>query len=195
MAIIVQKFGGTSSLDISHIKTVAKLVMNEKIRGSQVVVVVSAMETFTNSFVDLAKITSSLDDNEKLSEYDSILSTGEQISSALLALVLQSHQVKARSWLGWQIPIITNTIHSRAIIEEIKIDKIKANLDNNIIPVIADFQAVSKNCSITTISRGSETIAVAIALALKAERCDVYIDTNGMFTSNPRIINTASKPN
>ena len=132
MAIIVKKFGGTSVADLERIKNVAKLVMKERANGYQVVVVVSAMATVTNSLVDLAKKASSLDDNEKLAEYDSILSTGEQISSALLALILQSYQVKARSWLGWQIPTITDNTHSKANILEINTDKIQEALNLDI---------------------------------------------------------------
>ena len=194
MAIIVQKFGGTSVADLERIKNVAKLVLKEKAKGNQVVVVVSAMATVTNSLVDLAKQASSLDDNEKLAEYDSILSTGEQISSALLALILQSHQVKARSWLGWQVSTITDNIHSKAKIKKINIDKIREALDADIIPVLAGFQAVTDDDRITTIGRGgSDTTAVAIAAALKAERCDIYTDVDGIFTADPRIVSTASK--
>ena len=194
MAIIVKKFGGTSVADLERIKNVAKLVMKERANGYQVVVVVSAMATVTNSLVDLAKKASSLDDNEKLAEYDSILSTGEQISSALLALILQSYQVKARSWLGWQIPTITDNTHSKANILEINTDKIQEALNLDIIPVIAGFQAVTSNGRITTIGRGgSDTTAVAIAAALKAERCDIYTDVDGIFTADPRIVSTASK--
>ncbi len=194
MAIIVQKFGGTSVADLEHIKNVAKLVLKERSKGNQVVVVVSAMATITNSLIDLAKQASSLEDNEKLAEYDSILSTGEQISSALLALTLQSHQVKARSWLGWQIPMVTDNTHSKAKIKKVDIDKIQRALDADIIPVIAGFQAVSDDDRITTIGRGgSDTTAVAIAAALKAERCDIYTDVDGIFTADPRIVSTASK--
>lgn len=194
MAIIVKKFGGTSVADLGRIRNVAKLVMNEKNKGHQIVVVVSAMATVTNNLVELAKNASSLDDNEKLAEYDSILSTGEQISSALLALVLQSYQVKARSWLGWQIPTITDNAYSKAKIKEINTNKIKEALNSDIIPVIAGFQAVTNDERITTIGRGgSDTTAVAIAAALKADRCDIYTDVDGIFTADPRIVSTASK--
>jgi aspartate kinase len=194
MAVIVKKFGGTSVADLERIRNVAKLVMNEKNKGHQIVVVVSAMATVTNNLVELTKNASSLDDNEKLAEYDSILSTGEQISSALLALVLQSYQVKARSWLGWQIPVITDNTYSKAKIKEINTDKIKEALNLDIIPVIAGFQAVTNDERITTIGRGgSDTTAVAIAAALKAERCDIYTDVDGIFTADPRIVSTASK--
>jgi aspartate kinase len=194
MAIIVKKFGGTSVADLGRIRNVAKLVMNEKNKGHQIVVVVSAMATVTNNLVELAKNASSLDDSEKLAEYDSILSTGEQISSALLALVLQSYQVKARSWLGWQIPTITDNAYSKAKIKEINTNKIKEALNSDIIPVIAGFQAVTNDERITTIGRGgSDTTAVAIAAALKADRCDIYTDVDGIFTADPRIVSTASK--
>jgi aspartate kinase len=194
MAIIVQKFGGTSVADLKRIKNVAKIVLKEKAKGNKVVVVVSAMATVTNNLVELAKQASSLENNDMLAEYDSILSTGEQISSALLALILQSHKIKARSWLGWQIPIITNNLHSKAKIKEINIDKIQEDLDADTTPVIAGFQAFTDENRISTIGRGgSDTTAVAIAAALKAERCDIYTDVDGVFTADPRIVSTASK--
>jgi aspartate kinase len=194
MTIIVQKFGGTSVADLARIENVAKLILKERANGNQVVVVVSAMATVTNSLVDLAKKVSSLTNNEQLAEYDSILSTGEQISSALLSLLLQSQGIKARSWLGWQIPILTNDTFSKARIENIKIKKIKESLEKDEIPIIAGFQAVTHDERITTIGRGgSDTTAVAVAAALKADRCDIYTDVDGVFTADPRIVNTASK--
>lgn len=194
MAIIVQKFGGTSVADIERIRNVAKLVLKEQARGNKVVVVVSAMATVTNNLVDLAKQVSSINDNDKLAEYDSILSTGEQISAALLALILQEHGNSARSMLGWQVPINTDGSHSKARIESIKTEQILQCLKDDQIPIISGFQAITKDGRITTIGRGgSDTTAVAVAAALKAERCDIYTDVDGVFTADPRIVSTASK--
>lgn len=194
MGIIVQKFGGTSVADIDRIRNVSKLILRERELGNKVVVVVSAMATVTNKLIDLTKKVSDLSCNEKLAEYDSILSTGEQISAALLALILQGQGLKSRSMLGWQVPMITNDSFSKARLEEIKTDKINELLEQDIIPIVSGFQAISDTGRITTIGRGgSDTTAVAIAAALKAERCDIYTDVDGVFTADPRIVSTASK--
>ncbi len=194
MSIVVQKFGGTSVANIECIQNVARLVLKEKNKGSKVAVVVSAMASVTNSLADLAKRVSSLSDDLQLAEYDSILSTGEQVSSALLALVLRSYGINARSWLGWQVPVLTNNHYSKARIEKIHYEQLMQCLANDQIPIIAGFQAVTRDNRITTIGRGgSDTTAVALAAALKADRCDIYTDVDGVFTADPRIVSSASK--
>lgn len=194
MGLIVQKFGGTSVADIERIKNVAKIVLRERERGNQVVVVVSAMATVTNKLVDLTKTVSQLEKDSQYAEYDSILSTGEQISSALLALILQEQGHKARSILGWQVPIYTDQQYSKARIEEIKSELIMQCVADGVIPIVAGFQAVTRDSRIATIGRGgSDTTAVAVAAALNAQRCDIYTDVDGVFTADPRIVTTASK--
>lgn len=194
MTIIVQKFGGTSVADVDRIRNVAKLVLRERELGNKIVVVVSAMATVTNSLVELTKKVSNLDTANSLAEYDSILSTGEQISAALLAMILQEQGIKSRSLLGWQVPMVTDSSFSKARLEEIKTSHLTVLLDGDYIPIVTGFQAVTKDERITTIGRGgSDTTAVALAAALKAERCDIYTDVDGVFTADPRIVSTASK--
>lgn len=191
--LIVQKFGGTSVGDISRIKNVAKKVKAELDKKNKVVVVVSAMSGVTNQLVAYCNEVSSLTDNESLSEYDSVISSGEQVTCGLLALELQSIGYKARSLLGWQIPIKTDSIHSKARIESIDGEYLLGLLDKFDVVVIAGFQGINEETNrISTLGRGgSDTSAVAIAAAIKADLCDIYTDVNGVYTTDPRIAEKA----
>lgn len=191
--LIVQKFGGTSVGDIPRIKNVAKKVKAELDKKNKVVVVVSAMSGVTNQLVGYCNEVSSLTDNESLSEYDSVISSGEQVTCGLLALELQSIGYKARSLLGWQIPIKTDSIHSKARIESIDGEYLLGLLNKFDVVVIAGFQGIHEETNrISTLGRGgSDTSAVAIAAAIKADLCDIYTDVNGVYTTDPRITEKA----
>jgi aspartate kinase len=193
--LVVQKFGGTSVGDISRIKTVAQKVKAELEKKNKVIVVVSAMSGVTNQLVGYANEVSQLVTQESLAEYDSIVSSGEQVTSGLLSLELQSLGYKARSILGWQIPLVTDEAHSKARIESIDGDKLLEFLEDHDVVVIAGFQGVDPNSNrITTLGRGgSDTSAVAIAAATKATSCDIYTDVNGVYTTDPRITDKARK--
>ncbi len=196
MALIVQKFGGTSVADIERIKNVARLVKKEADLGNQVVVVVSAMSGRTNELAGWVEEISDLSTPESLQEYDSVVSSGEQVTSGLLALTLQSMGIKARSWLGWQVGLKTSSMHSKARIEDIKADLLKESLNAGNIAVIAGFQGIGDDNRITTLGRGgSDTSAVAMAAALDADRCDIYTDVDGIYTSDPRYVPKARKLN
>ena len=189
--IIVQKFGGTSVADTDKIKNVADIVVREKENGNDVVVVVSAMGHTTDHLVKMAK---SLTPNPSGREMDMLLSTGEGISIALLAMAIQAKGYDAISFNAMQIGIITENIHSKARILDIKTNKLKENLDRGKIIVVAGFQGVTPDGEITTLGRGgSDTSAVALAAALNAERCDIYTDVEGVYTTDPRIVKNASK--
>ena len=191
MARIVQKFGGTSVADIGRIKSVAEHVKSEVDAGNQVAVVVSAMAGVTNHLVDWAGEIANLYDAR---EYDVVVATGEQITSGLLAMALQDLGVTARSWLGWQVPVNTDSTHGRARIERIDTAELDRRLDNGEVPVIAGFQGVGTDNRITTLGRGGSDIsAVALAAALGAERCDIFTDVDGIYTSDPRIVAKARK--
>jgi aspartate kinase len=194
MAIIVQKFGGTSVADIERIRNVASIVKRELDNGNHVAVVVSAMAGKTNELVGWAEAVSSLQSPEALKEYDSIVSSGEQVTSGLLALQLQSMGIKARSWLGWQVGLETNELHGNARIEHINAELLKASMQEGEVAVIAGFQGVTPDNRITTLGRGgSDTSAVALAAALDAERCDIYTDVDGIYTTDPRLVPKARK--
>ncbi len=189
--IIVQKFGGTSVADTDKIKNVAKAVIREKNNGNDVVVVVSAMGHTTDILTKLAK---EISPNPSSREMDMLLSTGEGVSIALLAMALQAQGCKAVSMNAMQVGIITENVHSKARILEIKTDKIRQHLDNDEVVVIAGFQGITDDFEITTLGRGgSDTSAVAIAGALGAERCDIYTDVEGVYTTDPRIVPCASR--
>lgn len=191
MARIVQKFGGTSVGDIARIKNVAKRVKAEVERGNQVAVVVSAMSGVTNQLVAYCNEISPLHDQR---EYDAVVSTGEQVTTGLLAIALQELGMKARSWTGWQIPIGTDDAHGKARIESIDGDGLIRCMEAGEIAVIAGFQGVTADNRITTLGRGgSDTTAVAVAAAVKADRCDIYTDVDGVYTTDPRIVPTARK--
>ena len=197
MALIVQKFGGTSVGDIERIKNVAKKVQAEIELGNRVVVVVSAMSGVTNQLVDYCNQVSKLQDDSSLAEYDSITATGEQVTCGLLALQLQSIGYKARSFLGWQVPVKTDNVYSKARIEDIDGSSILKAIEIYDVVVVAGFQGIdTKNNRVTTLGRGgSDTSAVAIAAAIKADRCDIYTDVEGVYTTDPRITDKARKLN
>ena len=189
--IIVQKFGGTSVADTEKIKNVAKIVIKEKENGNDVVVVVSAMGHTTDYHVKMAK---DLTPNPSEREMDMLLSTGEGVSIALLAMAIQAQGYDAVSYNAMQIGIMTENKHSKARIVDIKTDKLRENLKEGKIIVIAGFQGVTEDGEITTLGRGgSDTSAVALAAALNAERCDIYTDVEGVYTTDPRVVPNASK--
>ncbi|MFM7556947.1 MAG: aspartate kinase [Alphaproteobacteria bacterium] len=193
--LIVQKFGGTSVGDIARIKNVSLKVKAELDKKNKVIVVVSAMSGVTNQLVDYCNQVSNLTNDDSLIEYDSIVATGEQITCGLLALQLQSMGYKARSFLGWQIPIKTDNIHSKARIEEINGEFLLKTLQEYDVFIIAGFQGVNAgNNRISTLGRGgSDTSAVAIAASVKADLCDIYTDVDGVYTTDPRITDKARK--
>ena len=189
--IIVQKFGGTSVADTEKIKNVADIVIREKQNGNDVVVVVSAMGHTTDHLVKMAK---DLSQNPSGREMDMLLSTGEGISIALLAMAIQAKGYDAVSFNAMQVGIMTENIHSKARIIDIKTDKLRKNLEEGKIIVVAGFQGVTEDGEITTLGRGgSDTSAVALAAALNASRCDIYTDVEGVYTTDPRIVPNASR--
>ena len=191
MACIVQKFGGTSVADIERIQNVAKKVKAEVDSGNQVVVVVSAMAGVTNQLV---KFCQDVSPDYSPEEYDVVVSTGEQVTIGLLAMALQAAGVPARSFAGWQVPVLTDAAASKARIEQIDTERLKACLDKGIVPVVAGFQGVNAAGRITTLGRGgSDTSAVALAAVLNADRCDIYTDVDGVYTTDPRFVKNARK--
>ncbi len=191
MGIVVQKFGGTSVADPEKIKNVAKAVIKEKNNGNDVIVVVSAMGHTTDYLVKMAK---EITPSPSSREMDMLLATGEQVTIALLTMAIQSEGYSAISMNAMQVGIITECIHSKARIVDIKTNKLKQNLDEGKIIVVAGFQGVTPDGEITTLGRGgSDTSAVAIAGALKADRCDLYTDVRGVYTTDPRVVSCASK--
>ncbi len=191
MGIIVQKFGGTSVADAQKIHNVARTAIKEFNKGNSVVVVVSAMGHTTDMLVKLAK---EVTDKPSPREIDMLLATGEQVSIALLAMAIQNEGGKAVSMNAMQVGIITESVHSSARILEVKTDKIIKHLNAGEIVVVAGFQGVTPDFEITTLGRGgSDTSAVAIAAALKADRCDIYTDVEGVYTADPRIVKHARR--
>ncbi|MBE1236949.1 aspartate kinase [Phaeovibrio sulfidiphilus] len=191
MARIVMKFGGTSVADVERIKNVALRVKKAVDAGDQVAVTVSAMAGETNRLVALCDSVSELYDAR---EYDTVVSTGEQVTSGLLAMALQDLGVDARSWQGWQIPIHTDDAHGKARILGIDTDVVSQRLDQGQVVVCAGFQGLGSDNRVTTLGRGgSDTSAVALAAALGAERCDIYTDVDGIYTTDPRIVPHARK--
>ena len=191
MGIVVQKFGGTSLADTDKIKNVAKAVIKEKNNGNNVVVIVSAMGHTTDYLV---KLSSEISKNPNKREMDMLLSTGEQVSIALLTMAIQEEGYEAISLNASQVGIITENVHSTARIIDIKTDKLNKILDEGKIIVVAGFQGVTEDGEITTLGRGgSDTSAVAIAASLKADRCDIYTDVEGVYTTDPRIVPNASR--
>jgi aspartate kinase len=191
MARIVQKFGGTSVKDIDRIRNAAKRVKREADTGNEVVVVVSAMAGTTNQLVEWAQTMSPLHDTR---EYDTIVASGEQVTAGLMALALQDMGVDARSWLGWQVPIRTDDVHGKARIERIETAEMSRRLAAGQVAVVAGFQGVAPDGRITTLGRGgSDTSAVALSAELKADRCDIFTDVDGIYTTDPRIVAKARK--
>lgn len=191
MARIVQKFGGTSVGDLDRIRNVAQRVKSCVEAGDEVAVVVSAMAGTTNQLVEWAKQVGPMHDAR---EYDVIVSTGEQVTVGLLSIALQNIGVDARSWLGWQIPLRTDEVHGAARIEEIQADEIIKRLEQGQVAVVAGFQGIAPDGRISTLGRGgSDTSAVALAAAIQADRCDIYTDVDGVYTTDPRIMPKARK--
>ncbi len=189
--LIIKKFGGTSLSNIDKIKRAAKLVKKEVVLGNKVVVVVSALGKTTDK---LQSLINKISFNGNSKEIDTILSSGEQASSGLMALALKNINVKSRSFLGWQIPILTNTSYGKARILNVDIKILKKEMKKGITPVIAGFQGISSEFRISTIGRGgSDTTAVAMASKLSADRCDIHTDVEGVFTADPRWVKKAKK--
>ena len=188
---IVMKFGGTSVADLDRIRNVAARVKREVEAGNQVAVVVSAMAGVTNQLVKYCTDLSALHDQR---EYDAVVATGEQVTSGLTAIALQTMGVPARPFQGWQIPLSTDAQHGKARIEGIDGATLIAAMEAGEVPVVAGFQGVGPGSRIATLGRGgSDTSAVALAAALKADRCDIYTDVDGIYTTDPRIVPKARK--
>ena len=191
MELVVLKFGGTSVADVPQIKKIALKIKGEVDQGNKVIVVVSAMSGVTNNLIDLVNQTSK---NFSLSEHDVVLSTGEQITSALLSIALEELSLKARSWMGWQVPIVSDNTHGKAVIKDIKTSNIMGSIKKGYIAIVSGFQGISEDNRITTLGRGgSDTTAVALAAAFSADRCDIYTDVEGVYTTDPRIVKKAKK--
>ncbi|MBT5482066.1 MAG: aspartate kinase [Alphaproteobacteria bacterium] len=191
MARIVQKFGGTSVADLDRIRAVAQRVKAEVDAGNEVAVVVSAMSGTTNQLVEWSREIGPVHDAR---EYDVVVSTGEQVTVGLLAIALQNIGIDARSWLGWQIALHTNDVHGSARIESIDTDKLDERLSLGQVAVVAGFQGIGPDGRISTLGRGgSDTSAVALAAALNADRCDIYTDVDGVYTTDPRMMPKARK--
>ena len=191
MARIVQKFGGTSVADLDRICAVAQRVKAEVDAGNEVAVVLSAMSGTTNQLVEWSRDIGPVHDAR---EYDVVVSTGEQVTIGLLAIALQNIGIDARSWLGWQIALHTNDVHGSARIESIDTDKLDERLSSGQVAVVAGFQGIGPDGRISTLGRGgSDTSAVALAAALNADRCDIYTDVDGVYTTDPRMMPKARK--
>ena len=191
MSRIVMKFGGTSVADLDRIRAVAARVKRERDAGHEVAVVVSAMSGTTNQLVAWCQALSPLHDAR---EYDTVVATGEQVTTGLLAIALQEIGVEARSWQGWQIPIRTDNAHGKARIAAIEGAELIRRMQAGQVAVVSGFQGISPTGRITTLGRGgSDTSAVALAAALKADRCDIYTDVDGVYTTDPRIVPKARK--
>jgi len=192
MSCLVMKFGGTSVANLDRIRNVARHVKREVDAGNSAAVVVSAMAGVTNQLVAWVREASPLHDAR---EYDAIVATGEQVTAGLLAIVLQSMGITARSWQGWQIPILTDNAHGVARIKDIPGDKIRARLEGGEVAVITGFQGIEPERNrISTLGRGgSDTSAVAVAVAVKADLCDIYTDVDGVYTTDPRIVPRARR--
>ena len=195
------KFGGTSVADLTRIRHVASLVKGEVDRGHRVVVVVSAMAGETNKLVawtneaaarpDLNSDARAIPDQR---EYDVVVAAGEQVTAGLLAVTLNALGVKARSWMGWQVPIETSAVHGAARIEAVPASEMSTSLANGEVAVVAGFQGVAPGNRISTLGRGgSDTSAVAVAAGIRAERCDIYTDVDGVYTTDPRIVSRARR--
>lgn len=191
MARIVLKFGGTSVADTQKIQNAAGKVAREVALGHEVAVIVSAMSGVTNQLVDYcAQITPVYDARE----YDTVVASGEQVTAGLMAIALQKLGIEARSWMGWQVPILCSEVHGKARIEDIDGTKMLEHMARGQVAVLAGFQGVTERKRIATLGRGgSDTTAVALAAALNADRCDIYTDVDGVYTTDPRITKKARK--
>ena len=187
--LLVQKFGGTSLADANRIEVVADIIAKTISEGNKVVAVLSAMGEETDRLIDLAK---SIQTEPNIREYDALVSTGEQISVALMAMALNKRNLKAKSYTAYQLGIKTNNMHGRARIVDVKVDELKKQLKKGVIPVIAGFQGTNDEGDITTLGRGgSDTTGVALAVALQADECQIYTDVDGVFTTDPRVCTKA----
>src|SRR5580658_1852708 len=191
MPRIVMKFGGTSVANLDRIREVAQRVKRAHEAGNQIAVVVSAMAGATNQLVGWCQELAPLHDAR---EYDAVVATGEQVTAGLLAIALQEIGIEARSWQGWQIPIRTDTAHAKARILSIDAADLIERMGRGQVAVVAGFQGLAPDNRVATLGRGgSDTSAVALAAALKAERCDIYTDVDGIYTTDPRIVPSARK--
>jgi len=187
--LLVQKFGGTSLADAKRIEVVADIIAKTISQGNDVVVVLSAMGEETDRLIELAK---AIHPEPNLREYDALVAAGEQISVALMAMALSKRNLKAKSYTAFQLGIRTNKAHGRARIVDVKVEKLKKQIEKGVVPVIAGFQGMNDEGDITTLGRGgSDTTGVAIAVALNADECQVYTDVDGVFTTDPRICSKA----
>ena len=196
MSRLVMKFGGTSVADLERIRRVGRLVAAEVAAGHKVAVVVSAMAGKTNELVAWTDAAGPAAEGLPASddEYDVVVASGEQVTAGLLAMTLRNMGLPARSWLGWQVPIVADDAHGRSRIDDVPPEKLAAALDSGEVAVIAGFQGVTTSGRIATLGRGgSDTSAVAIAAAVRAERCDIYTDVDGVYTTDPRIESRARK--
>ena len=193
MALIVQKYGGTSVGSVERIKNVARRIAQAKANGDDIVVVVSAMSGETNRLVALAH---EIQEQPDPREMDVVLSTGEQVTIGLLAMALQSIGIAAKSYTGWQVAITTDNAHTKARIDSIDQTKIQQDLKSGKVVIIAGFQGIDADNNITTLGRGgSDTSAVAMAAALKADECQIYTDVDGVYTTDPRVVPEARRLN
>jgi aspartate kinase len=191
MALVVQKFGGTSVADIDKIRNVATKVIREKKAGNDVVVVLSAMAGETDRLINLAHRAAEFPDER---EYDALISTGEQVTVTLLAIVLNAMGYRAKSLLGYQVKVLTDQVYKKARIQIVDTETIKEELKQGTVVVVAGFQGVDKDNNITTLGRGgSDTSAVALAAVLNADQCDIYTDVDGVYTTDPNICNKARR--
>lgn len=191
MARIVVKFGGTSVADPAKIEKAADKVVREVALGHEVAVAISAMSGVTNQLVEYCN---SITTDHDVREYDTVVSSGEQVTAGLMAIALQKRGIAARSWMGWQVPILSDEVHSKARIQGINTEAMEKSLKTKQVAVLAGFQAVTADNRITTLGRGGgDTTAVALAAALKADRCDIYTDVDGIYTTDPRIVPEAKK--
>ena len=191
MALLVMKFGGTSVADMECIRNAARHVKREIDAGNQCAVVVSAMAGHTNQLLEWAREASPLHDAR---EYDTVVASGEQVTSGLMAIVLQSMGISARSWQGWQIPLLTDGVHGAARIVDVASSELTKRFAEGEVAVISGFQGIAPTNRIATLGRGgSDTSAVAVAAALNADRCDIYTDVDGVYTTDPRIVPKARR--
>ncbi|MGX6959902.1 MAG: aspartate kinase [Rickettsia endosymbiont of Pentastiridius leporinus] len=196
MLLIIQKFGGTSVANIDRIKKIIPIIKSELDNNNKVIVVVSAMAGVTNSLVTLCNEASSLNNPCQLAEYDAALSSGEIVTAALLALALQEEGISARSVFAWQLPILTDDNHGKALVKSVNTILLNECLQRDAIPIIAGFQGINNHNRVSTLGRGgSDTTAALIAAAVKADRCDIYTDVEGVFAIDPRIVSKAKKIN
>ena len=180
------KFGGTSLGDVTKIKAAAVRIKREVSKGNKVVSVVSAMAGSTNKLI---KLVNEISQTHERSEYDVVISTGEQVSAGLLSIALKTIGVKSRSWTGWQLPITTDELHSKASINEIKTEKLKKSIENGEVAILTGFQGITKENKITTLGRGgSDYSAAIIASIIGADLLEIWTDVSGMYTAHPKIV-------